>query len=471
MNIKLSVSVFLFAVIVLANFAGPSAFAQETRKSIKSVKENVSQVKRLNAFVNDLLTIHRHRVETRKIRKTERVGGYANAPGHYKDIEYFDAGNGRLLSRIRWENKPAGLPEMIEVYFYDKQGKLRVDYLAIFLPGHRNAPFSALINVHYRDQSLAAFRQFDLFGDTLFERCQGEHFGDKVDLWLDEIDIPPSPEEVSEDLYLSCFGYLPRFAGEYENPTSLVPVLKKASAPADDGEMSQTGLESQIADFSQKIQVQSKDANLYAKRGQAYFMLRDFDKAIDDFTKAISLNDNLDAAYFGRGMAYGRNRELDRGIADLSVYIRRNPESSLAYTKRGVRYIWKKDFKSARNDLKMAISLDSSNAEAHDDLGVALAQLGKPEEAVSHFIQSKTLDPSYQKAHHNLAMILYLAGDLERALPAANDALRLQPGNRGSLMLKSAILDGLGQKQEAQAIKERAEFLPEGNWSERSALR
>lgn len=464
-------SALVIVGLLIAGVGEAPAFAQETKKEIKSVKENVSQVSKLNAFVDELLSTHRYRLDTRKIRKTERVGGYANAPEHYREIEYFDAGNGRLLSRIRWENKPSGQPEMIEVYFYDKHGKLRVDYLAIFLPGHRNAPFSALINVHYRDDSLKAFRQFDLFGDTLFERCQGEHFGDKVNIWLDEIDIPPSQDKVPEELYVSCFGFLPKSAGKYTNPTVLIPGLKKASRTAVDTDLNHDGLESRIADISRKIQAQPKDANLYAERGQAFFILRNFDKAIDDFTTAISLNDNLDAAYFGRGMAYGRNRELDRGIDDLSVYIRRNPESSLAYTKRGVRHIWNKDFERARDDLMMAVSLDNNNAEAHDDLGVALAQLGNPEDAVAHFIQSKTLDPSYQKAHHNLALVFYMLGDLDRALPAVNDALRLQPTNRGSLLIKSNILDGLGRKQEATAIKDRAEFLPEGNWSERSALR
>ena len=456
--------------VVLAGCAGRSSDVVGVGKDEKFVRENLSQVQRLNVFANELLQIHRYRMDTRNIRKTERIGGYVDDPEHFKDIAYYDAATDRLLTRIRWENKLDGLPEMIEVYFYDKQGALRVDYLAIFLPGHRNAPFSALINVHRRGRSLTAFRQFDVFGDILFERCRGERDGKNVDLSLNEMDIPPSTDSVPETLYRACFGQLPKSAGQYVRPTTLIPALKKASISRRN-EPNAKVLERRIADTSRKIADNPKDAELYAQRGHAYFLLQDLDKAIDDFNNAISLNDTLDAAYFGRGMAYGRNRQFDRAIEDLSVYIERNPLSSLAYTKRGVRYIWKKDFESARVDLEMAISLDSRNAEAHDDLGVALAQLGRIDEAVGHFNRSKALDPTYQKAHHNLALVLYLAGDLEEALPAADDAIRLQPDNRGSLALKGAILEGLGRKREARAIKAQAEVLPQGNWDERSALR
>ena len=170
-------------------------------------------------------------------------------------------------------------------------------------------------------------------------------------------------------------------------------------------------------------------------------------------------------------MAHGRIGEIDKGISDLSVFIRRNPENSLAYTKRGVRYIWKKDFENARKDLSMAVSLDDTNAEAHDDLGVALAQLGDIQKALNHLLRAKALEPGYQKVHHNLAMIYFIAGDLERALSAANDSLNLQPNNRSSMFLKGNILGKLGRAAEAEKVKEDAEFLSQGNWSERSALR
>ena len=440
-------------------------------QSIPSAKESTDRIKQWNDFVDGLFLIHRRRLESMSIKKIERLGGYKDMPNYFRDVEYRDAANDQLLSRIRWEQKNPDTAQIIEVFFYDKKGRILLDYLAAYFPGYRNAPYQTLINVHQHDSSLSAFRQFDASGDRLFEKCTGDFFGREVEIFLDEIDIPPDPSLVSEELYVSCFGLLPIVADHYMKPAAFAHGMKDDTAlKNDDGDPGQGSLELLVADLGRQIKESPNNARLYLDRGKNYFWLQQFDNAIKDFTQAISLNDGLDAAYFGRGMAYGRNKELQRGIDDLSVYIRRNPKSSVAYTKRGVRHIWNKDFERAREDLMRAVALDSKNAEAHDDLGVALAQLGKYEEAVGHFVQSKTLDPSYQKAHHNLAMILYMIGDLDNALPVVNDALRLAPKNRGSLMLKSTILDGLGNKQEASKIRKRAEFLTGGNWSERSAI-
>jgi tetratricopeptide (TPR) repeat protein len=469
MNTK---SVFVFAVMLLVGIDTLPASGQETGKRIKSVSQNDNKIKQWNTFVDDLLRVHARRLGSKAIRKTERLSGYSGQPDYFREVEYRDAANNNLLSRIRWEQENPDTAQMIEVFFYDKQGRVSVDYLAAYLPGYRNAPYQTLINVHQHDSDLSAFRQFDASGELLFQKCTGDFFDQKVAIFLDDIDIPPEPSLVPEDLNTACFGLLPASAERYLKPMTLLPGTQKTQMKGFAGdELTVEILEQRIIDLDRRIKASPDRGELYLKRGQDYFWLGQFDTAIADFSKAIRLNDNLDAAYFGRGMAYGRNRELDRGIEDLSVYIRRNPESSIAYTKRGVRYIWKKDFESARDDLKMATMLDNTNAEAYDDLGVALAQLGNPQEAIGYFQQSRTLDPSYQKAHHNLALVLFMVGDLEGALPAVNEALRLQPANRGSLLIKSNILDGLGRKQEALLLRERAEFLTQGNWSERSAIR
>jgi tetratricopeptide (TPR) repeat protein len=387
-------SFFVMAILLIAGLAGLPAGAQETKQRIKSVQENSNKIQVLNAFFEDLMRVHYYRMETRKIKKSEHVGGYKDMPEHYREVEYRDAGNNHLLSRIRWENKQSGLPEMVEIYIYDKQGRLNVDYLANYVPGYRNAPYQILINIHSGDDSLTAFRQFDTFGDRLFERCRGDFFNNEVDLNFDEIDIPPDPSEVSEELYTACFGLLPITPDRFLKPLALVPGLKEESRKTEKAasEMTLEALEKRMADLGDQIKVSPNQGSLYVKRGRIFLSMHQFGEAIDDFTKAITLNDNLDAAYFGRGMAYGRNKQLEKGIEDLSVFIRRNPESSLAYTKRGVRYIWKKDFERAREDLKMAVSLDNTNAEAHDDLGVVLAQLGNP--LCTAIVTSSAKDPA-----------------------------------------------------------------------------
>ncbi len=227
-------------------------------------------------------------------------------------------------------------------------------------------------------------------------------------------------------------------------------------------------VERQIAELGSRIERHPSDPSLYIARGDARFLLHQFDEASDDYSRAIALDDSADQAYFGRGMALARAGFVEDGIRDLTVFLQRHPDSSRGYTKRGVRYLWLGDRANAEQDLRKAVALDAQNAEAHDDLGVVLAQSKAYQDAVVHFQTAIRIDPSYQKAHHNLAMVYYLTGQDLLALQAVDSSLHLSPEARNSLLLKATILDALGRTRQAAAIREQAEFLPEGNWSERA---
>ena len=246
----------------------------------------------------------------------------------------------------------------------------------------------------------------------------------------------------------------------------LAPVFCFAGAELETRE----DVEAVIAETSQLIKSAKEKATLYVQRGDAYFKLHEFDLAIEDFSRAIKLDVSLDMAYFGRGLAYGRRGLVDEGIADLSVFLQRNPASSLGYTKRGVRYLWKRDLENAGKDLRKAIALDANNAEAHDDLGVVYSLQGEHGKAITHFFQTVKIEPDYQKGYHNLAMAFYTIGKDQWALGAIDQALKLRHDARDSLKLKGNILMALGRESEAAELLEDAEFLPEGNWSERVSV-
>lgn len=67
-------------------------------------------------------------------------------------------------------------------------------------------------------------------------------------------------------------------------------------------------------------------------------------------------------------------------------------------------------------------------------------------------------------------MAYVLTNKPEQALSAVNKSLVLDNDSRNSLMLKSEILNALGKNKEAESVMRKAEFLPEGNWSERFTL-
>ncbi len=428
-----------------------------------------------NHFADELYRFHQYQIKNREIRTEEEYGGYVGMPDFYREVRYYDDKTDKLLSRIQWEVENKDQVHVIEVFVYNKHGNLKSDYLAAFLPEHRNAPIQTLINIHYQNDELQSFRQFDASGARIYEQCQGNFFGTPIFITLDEDDFDSTEKHIIKTLaseeYLACFEFTSSIITPYFSPFKAIGIPKSYvsnhQVNLSTGIATVDSIQKNIDLLSQQIISNTNPGELYVLRGKQYFTLHEFESAISDYNKALELDDRLDDAYFGRGMAKGRIGLVKQGIDDLTVYINRNPGSSVAYTKRGVRYIWVGDLKNARKDLTRAIELSTTNAEAHDDMGVVNASQGKYDKAINHFLKVVELDPSYQKGFHNLAMAYHIIGMKQKALRNINAALKISPNEKNSLLLKSEILSSLDMKQEAEAITERAEFLPDGNWSER----
>ena len=443
--------------------------------SESAMKEDKSHINRWNTFATRIHTLLLQSLEHFDMEKQESAGGYGKQwPDFYTEESYYQANNGKLISRIQWERANPNNIHMIEYYIYDEQGRVKVDYLAAYLPQGRNAPVQTLINVHHYNDQLHAFRQFDANGELIHEQCKGKFFDQAIHISLDDDEIYNRfailTSETDKEAYQSCFEYMSREVGSYINPLKNSPFGDETSTKILTQSVGTDALDTQLANVSTKIAASPSDADLLIERGQLYFQTRQFELAISDYNTAIKLAPEKDQAWFGRGMARGRAGDIEAGIADLTVYIHRNPSSSLAYTKRGVRNIWAGNMAAAKHDLLSAVEINASNAEAHDDLGVVYSSEKDYPEAIRHFKLSIKHDPSYAKAHHNLATAYTLTRQYERALAAINSALRLAPEVKNSLLLKSTILAALGQKQEALAIREHAQFLPDGNWSERYTI-
>lgn len=437
-----------------------------------SIKVDHLQVKQWNQFADSLYLLHQQQLEGKKIRTQSETGGYATHPAFYVETRYYDANTGLLLSRVQRESKHPDVVHLIEVNVYDQEQRLVRDYLAAYLPDHRNAPIQTLINLHGYTQDLHAYRQFDASGARIYEQCEGENGNQAVLISLDEDEFSAGPGRraklLDSQIYQRCFAVIPTLADEFLQPmqsTSAPGLIALTAQP-----LSEEEIQARIQGLNRLLEKEPANTSYLVQRGNLYFVINDFDLAVMDFTDAIEHDKTLDDAYFGRGMALARNGQMAEGIADLSLYINRHPQSSVAYTKRGVRYLWSGDDKKAEADFRQALHFNPENAEAHDDLGVIHARRGDYETAISHFSQTLRIDPTYLKARHNLAMAYYISGQDLPALDNVEKVLEVTPQARDSLMLKAQILQQLGRFDEATAIKQEAEFLPEGNWSEHIAI-
>jgi len=427
------------------------------------------QVDRWNLFTNNIFTLHQQQLKHFTFKKEISLGGYQGYNNYYEEERYIDTKTNKLLSRIQWEKNNRNNIHMIEVFVYDKQGNIMIDYLSAYLPEHRNAPIQTLINLHHHDKDLHAYRQFDASGDRIYEQCRGNFFGNNLFMSIDEDQLPYGKPDFEEkhfnEAYPSCFGDIALEAGIYINPLNATKLI---SASESDVIVNKPTTGS-LSLLTKTIKDNPNDDVAYFKRGVLYFQEHKFNLAIKDLSQALKLKPENDEALFWRGMAYGRNKQSDNGIRDLSNYIKKHPDNSRAYTKRGVRYIWAGKLKNAQTDLQQAVKLDQSNSEAHDDLGVLFAQQKNYGQAIKHFNSALKYDPTYQKAWHNRAMVSFIQHKYEQALGDIDQSLTLKP-NRDSLLLKSLILDAQGNTELAGRIRGSAEAMPDNNWSESFAI-
>jgi tetratricopeptide (TPR) repeat protein len=454
----------LFLIILTFFITLNSAFSA-------TLKEDKAQVTSWNTFASELYQLHLNLTQPHPILTTEETGGYGGGLANknfYREVSYFNKDTKKIISKIQWEIKNPDSIHAIEVYLYNKSGQVKTDFYARYLPYSRHAPIQTLINLHNYSDKLHSFRQFDANGELIYESCSGKFFDKEINLYLDDDNITEfrnsSADEFLHEAYTACFMNVAATAGQYLHPAIFIENSKTAKNTA-------LPIEHDIAQLSQNILTSPKNPQLLLQRGKLYFDLHEFDKAINDFNAALSIDASLYQVYFDRGMVLSRNGKIDEGIKDLTVFIKHHPENSQAFTKRGVRYIWAGKLEPAQKDLQTAIKLDNSNSEAHDDLGVIYAQQKNFAAALKHFSLAIQYDPTYQKAHHNQALVYNLTGEPLKALAAVNTSLALASDSRNSLILKSAILNSLGKTKEAEEIDKRAEFLPEGNWSERFEIK
>lgn len=91
-----------------------------------------------------------------------------------------------------------------------------------------------------------------------------------------------------------------------------------------------------IADYTNAIDIDPKNAETYCLRGAAKNLLKDYNGAIADYTNAIFYDQNYATAYYFRGNAKDKINDYYGAIADLTKAIFYDPKNATAYYKRGL---------------------------------------------------------------------------------------------------------------------------------------
>ncbi|NVN88279.1 MAG: tetratricopeptide repeat protein [Rhodopseudomonas sp.] len=200
----------------------------------------------------------------------------------------------------------------------------------------------------------------------------------------------------------------------------------------------------------------------YEVRARAFSAIRDYDHAIADFSEEIRLDPKDAEAYGQRGEARALKGQDDEAIADLSAAIAIDPADADNFDLRGLIYHRKHDLDRAIADYSAAIAIDAKFATALSDRGGAYFDKGDYDRAIADFDAVIKLRPTAGEPHTNKAQALLAKKQPTEALAEANEGVRLTPDDY-AFSARGDVFRALGRAKEAKADYDKALTINKDN--------
>lgn len=201
-----------------------------------------------------------------------------------------------------------------------------------------------------------------------------------------------------------------------------------------------------IADHSEIIRKNPKDAIAYDNRGNAYRRNAEYDKAIADYDAAIKLDSKFVHAYVARGDAYSSKGDLDRAIADCNKAIGIDPKFANSYGIRGVAYMAKRETDKAIADFNEAVKLNPKYTYALYNRGSAREIKGDIDGAMADYNETIRVDPETVEGHQSRGILRLYGGAQADAIADLKRAAELSPDDSSAALWRDLALRRNGQK-------------------------
>lgn len=226
-----------------------------------------------------------------------------------------------------------------------------------------------------------------------------------------DVDMPPAEEDSPARKLLAKADKLDR-KGKYEEAKKLVLEAIEEDPKLPVARLALSIVTRHLGDFegsleacSAGLRLDPMDAELYLRRGIAWFHLGRHGIALEDFEDAAGIAYDDPRPELWRGLTL---MELDKPLEAISAYsaaIRRDRTYDLAHLNRGLAYLVTNEPAKAEFDFDQAIRHDPRDARAWFNRGVAQARQAQYADAADSYGESLRIDPKMEGARRNLEAI------------------------------------------------------------------
>lgn len=174
----------------------------------------------------------------------------------------------------------------------------------------------------------------------------------------------------------------------------------------------------------------SEDPRILNNLGLAYYLLKNYDKALSFVGQALESRPQYSDARNNYGRILIAMGEYDQAIIHLKTVKKDltypTPEKALA--NLGLAYLNKKRFKTALKTFRMSIKTNNKYCPGHNYYGRTLLELKKYPQAINSFEKALALCRNhYDEAHYYNAIAHLRSGQREKGLARLEEVVRLYP--------------------------------------------
>lgn len=182
--------------------------------------------------------------------------------------------------------------------------------------------------------------------------------------------------------------------------------------------------EKAIAYFDQAIGY-GGDSNYYLSRGQTFYALEQYERAIVDFDMALRVRPQIATVLDWRALAHRRLGQYDEAFADWELALKIDPMNPTILRHRAWGLRVKKRYREAEADLTRALQFCAYDSRVHHARGYLYTyHLNQYDKAILDLKRATLLAPKVARYWYNLANALFRNLDCE-FLAAASTYVRL----------------------------------------------
>lgn len=196
--------------------------------------------------------------------------------------------------------------------------------------------------------------------------------------------------------------------------------------------------------------LQDSSADLLTERGEAYFGLKEFDKAHAEYSRALSIEASSGKAKAGLARLAIVRSKFDEASAMIDEILGQDESNFDFWLLKGQLAFIRQDLPAAEDAFRKAAELASYSSAAQFNLVRALLAQEKPKEALEPIKEVRKRQPKHPLAKYFLAYIALLNDEPENAKTLLLEVIKVIPNHGESLLLLSRILFDEGNLEQAK---------------------